>query len=55
MTIPRSKNGSEAAIRKILRDDGFRPLVLDGITKVEQGITSPEELLRIVQIDEIHE
>ncbi|MBN1759143.1 MAG: type II/IV secretion system protein [Chitinispirillaceae bacterium] len=48
-------NGSEAAIRKILREEGFRSLIVDGIIKVEQGITSPEELLRIVQIDETHE
>ncbi len=48
-------NGSEATIRKILREEGFRSMVIDGVDKIERGVTSPEELLRIVQIEDIHE
>lgn len=48
-------NGSEATVRKILREEGFRSMVIDGVDKIERGVTSPEELLRIVQIEDIHE
>ena len=50
-----AENASESTIRKILREEGFRTMVYDGIAKVEQGITSPEELVRIVQIENLEE
>lgn len=46
-----AENVPENTIRRMLRDDGFKTLVHDGIEKVRQGITSPEELMRIVQTD----
>ena len=48
-----SDNVPETTIRRMLREDGFQTLILDGIEKVRTGITSPEELLRIVQIEDI--
>jgi type IV pilus assembly protein PilB len=48
-----TENVSETALRKILREDGFRTLIQDGISKVEQGITTPEELLRVVLVEDM--
>jgi type IV pilus assembly protein PilB len=48
-----SDDTAESVIRRTLKNDGFKSLVIDGIDKVEQGITSPDELLRIVQVDEV--
>lgn len=45
-------NVPETTIRRMLREDGFQALILDGIEKVKAGVTSPEELLRIVQIED---
>jgi type IV pilus assembly protein PilB len=45
-------NVPETTIRRMLREEGFKTLILDGIEKVKSGTTSPEELLRIVQIED---
>jgi len=47
-----SDNISESNLRKILREEGFKTLIQDGISKVEQGITTPEELLRVVLVED---
>jgi len=49
-----SENISETSLRKKLRDDGFKTLLQDGISKVEQGITTPEELLRVVLVEDLN-
>ncbi|MBN1577907.1 MAG: Flp pilus assembly complex ATPase component TadA [Chitinispirillaceae bacterium] len=46
-------NIPENNIRRMIREDGFQTLIYDGIEKVKQGATSPEELLRIVQIEDM--
>ncbi len=48
-----SENISETSLRKKLRDEGFKSLLQDGISKVEQGITTPEELLRVVLVEDL--
>jgi type II secretory ATPase GspE/PulE/Tfp pilus assembly ATPase PilB-like protein len=48
-----SEGVAENTIRRMLREDGFKTLIADGIEKVRSGITSPEELLRIVQIEDV--
>lgn len=50
-----SENISETALRKKLRDEGFQSLIHDGISKVEQGVTTPEELLRVVLVEDIYQ
>lgn len=45
-------NASESALRKFFKESGFTSLVQDGISKIEQGITSPEELLRVVLVED---
>ncbi len=46
-------NVPDTAIRRMLREDGFQTLIMDGIEKVKNGITSADELLRIVQIEDV--
>lgn len=46
-------NVPESIIRKTLRENGFRSLIQDGIMKIEQGLTTPEELLRVVLVEDI--
>ncbi|MBN1309422.1 MAG: type II/IV secretion system protein, partial [Chitinispirillaceae bacterium] len=48
-----AENVPESALRRMMREEGFDPLIHDGIDKVKHGITSPEELLRIVQIEDV--
>jgi len=48
-----SDNASESDLRRYLKESGFVSLVQDGIQKIETGITSPEELLRVVQVEDI--
>lgn len=44
---------SEGQNEQRLRDiAGLRPLSLDGLDKIKQGITTPEELLRVAMIEE---
>jgi type IV pilus assembly protein PilB len=45
-------NVTESGLRKYLKETGFVSLVQDGIHKIETGITSPEELLRVVQVED---
>ncbi|MDG5816204.1 GspE/PulE family protein [Chitinispirillales bacterium ANBcel5] len=45
-------NISESALRKHLKGNSFVSLIEDGIEKIEQGITTPEELLRVVQVED---
>ncbi len=45
-------SATESSLRAYLRDNGFISLVQDGIEKIEQGITSPEELLRVVLVED---
>jgi len=47
-----SENSTETALRRFLKDESFHSLTIDGIEKVLSGITSPDELFRVVQIDE---
>lgn len=47
-----TENATETALRRKLKEESFRSLVMDGVSKVEQGITTPDELFRVVQIDE---
>ena len=46
-------NIPESVIRKTLRETGFKTLIQDGIMKIEQGMTTPEELLRVVLVEDI--
>ncbi|MCX7726762.1 MAG: ATPase, T2SS/T4P/T4SS family, partial [Chitinispirillaceae bacterium] len=48
-----TENLPDTIIRKKLKEEGFKPLIQDGIDKVKQGTTSAEELLRIVQLEDI--
>ncbi len=50
-----AENVPENVIRRLMREDGFQTLISDGIEKIKQGITSPEELLRIVQIEDMQQ
>ena len=44
-------NAAESELRVYLRENGFASLMQDGILKIEMGITSAEEVLRVVQAD----
>ena len=43
---------SEAEMRMAARQAGMVPLREDAVTKIKAGITSPDEVLRVVQVDE---
>lgn len=45
-------NAPEAVLRKTLREEGFNTLIQDGISKVEMGFTTPEEILRVVLVED---
>jgi type IV pilus assembly protein PilB len=45
-------NAPELVLRKTFRDDGFATLIQDGISKVEMGFTTPEEILRVVLVED---
>jgi type IV pilus assembly protein PilB len=47
-----SRRASEHAIRKAARDAGMRTLVEDGIQKAAQGLTTLDEVVRVVSADE---
>jgi type IV pilus assembly protein PilB len=47
-----SRRASEHAIRKAARDAGMRTLVEDGIQKAAEGLTTLEEVVRVVSADE---
>ena len=44
-------NAAESELRAYLKKNGFVSLMQDGLRKVEMGITSAEEVLRVVQTD----
>jgi type II secretory ATPase GspE/PulE/Tfp pilus assembly ATPase PilB-like protein len=46
-------NVSEAQLKKYLRKSGMRTMVRSGIEKIKQGITTPEEVLRVVLVDQV--
>lgn len=46
-------NASENAIRKALQESGFSTMIHNGIAKIEAGITTPEELLRVVLVEDV--
>ena len=47
-----SARANESELRAAARQGGMRLLREDALDKVKQGITSPDEVLRVVQIDE---
>lgn len=44
-----SSKGSEGEIRKAALASGFTPLLFDARNKIRSGITTPEEVLRVIQ------
>jgi len=47
-----NERASEAEMRLAARQGGMAPLREDAIGKIKAGITSPDEVLRVVQVDE---
>lgn len=45
-------NAPETSLRRNLRENGFTTLIQDGISKIEMGLTSPEEILRVVLVED---
>ncbi|MBN1982587.1 MAG: type II/IV secretion system protein [Chitinivibrionales bacterium] len=48
-------NKSEMQMRSFLRKNGMKTMVHNGIEKIRQGVTTPEEVMRVVLIDDILE
>ncbi len=48
-----SENVSENKLRRAARDSGMISMIENGIEKVRNGITTPQELLRVVVVDEL--
>jgi type IV pilus assembly protein PilB len=48
-----SENATDGALRAHFRAAGMTTLIQSGIEKIEQGITSPDELLRVVMVEDI--
>jgi type IV pilus assembly protein PilB len=48
-----AENAPETTIKRVLRENGFKTMLQDGINKVENGLTSIDELLRVVLIEDI--
>jgi Type II secretory pathway, ATPase PulE/Tfp pilus assembly pathway, ATPase PilB len=48
-----TENATENKIRLYQRSIGMKTLIQNGIDKIEQGITTPEELLRVVMVEDI--
>jgi type II secretory ATPase GspE/PulE/Tfp pilus assembly ATPase PilB-like protein len=44
---------NEHTLRTQLRARGMRSMIHNGISKIEQGVTTPEELLRVVMADDL--
>jgi type IV pilus assembly protein PilB len=44
-------SASESELRKCLSESGFVSLVQDGVQKIENGVTDPEELLRVALVE----
>lgn len=47
-----AENASEIVMRKALRSAGMRTMTDAGIAKIREGVTTPEEILRVVTVDE---
>jgi len=45
------QKASESALRRAAALAGTRTLLEDGLTKVRQGLTNPEELLRVIELE----
>jgi type IV pilus assembly protein PilB len=48
-----SENATDGALRAHFRAAGMTTMIQNGIEKIEQGITSPDELLRVVMVEDI--
>ena len=48
-----SENSAESKVRQYLKTAGMKTLLKNGIEKIEFGLTSPEELLRVVMVEDI--
>ncbi len=48
-----TENATENKIRLYLRSIGMKTLIQNGIDKIERGVTTPEELLRVVMVEDI--
>ena len=48
-----AENSAESKVRHSLRDAGMKTLLQNGIEKIERGLTTPDELLRVVMVEDI--
>ena len=46
-----TENVSENKFKKYLRENGMKTIVQSGIEKVKQGVTTPEEVIRVVLVE----
>ncbi len=47
-----TENKSETEIKDFLRKNGIKSMIQNGIDKIKHGVTTPEEVLRVVLVDE---
>jgi len=47
-----AEDAPDTQLRRRIRDEGMQPLIINGIEKIEQGITTAEELLRVVLVED---
>jgi type II secretory ATPase GspE/PulE/Tfp pilus assembly ATPase PilB-like protein len=47
-----AEDAPDTQLRRRIRDEGMQPLIINGIEKIEQGITTPDELLRVVLVED---
>lgn len=50
-----TEDASESQLKNCLRKSGARTMSSSGIEKIKQGITTPEEFLRVVLVDKMYE
>lgn len=48
-----SQNASETKIRHYVRQAGVKSLIGNGVEQIEKGVTTPEELLRVVLVEDV--
>jgi type II secretory ATPase GspE/PulE/Tfp pilus assembly ATPase PilB-like protein len=48
-----TENAAESKIRQYLRGAGMKTLLQNGIEKIDRGLTTPDELLRVVMVEDI--
>jgi type II secretory ATPase GspE/PulE/Tfp pilus assembly ATPase PilB-like protein len=48
-----TESTSEAQLRNCLREMGIKTMIQNGVEKIINGITAPEEVLRVVLVDEM--